>query len=150
MKKLIHFVLCVLPLIFNLFYIAPACSADPSADNDYPSLKSEKNFLTGYPALNEDGTMNAVIEIPAGNNAKYEVTKSGEAMEINIKDGKPRLINYLAYQLNYGMVPQTVLSKKKGGDGDPLDVLVLGPSLPRGSIHKVKVIGAINHRNFIE
>jgi inorganic pyrophosphatase len=41
------------------------------------------------------------------------------------------------------MVPRTVLSKERGGDGDPLDILVLGASLPRGSVVDVKVIGMI-------
>jgi inorganic pyrophosphatase len=37
-----------------------------------------------------------------------------------------------------------VLGKEIGGDGDPLDVLVLGPALPRGTVAPVKVIGLIH------
>ncbi|MCA9214678.1 MAG: inorganic diphosphatase, partial [Planctomycetales bacterium] len=36
-----------------------------------------------------------------------------------------------------------LLSKERGGDGDPLDVLLLGPSLPRGSIVQARVIGVL-------
>lgn len=41
------------------------------------------------------------------------------------------------------MIPRTLLSKEKGGDGDPLDVLVLGPAQPRGSVIEAKVIGVL-------
>jgi inorganic pyrophosphatase len=41
------------------------------------------------------------------------------------------------------MVPRTRLGKELGGDGDPLDVLVLGPALPRGTVVAVRVLGAI-------
>ena len=41
------------------------------------------------------------------------------------------------------MIPRTLLSKKKGGDGDPLDILVLGPPVERGSVLRCKVIGVL-------
>ncbi|MBK8573718.1 MAG: hypothetical protein IPN91_14090 [Holophagaceae bacterium] len=34
-------------------------------------VKGEKNFKTGYDPINVDGTINAIIEIPAGTTAKY-------------------------------------------------------------------------------
>ena len=40
-------------------------------------------------------------------------------------------------------MPQTILPLNKGGDGDQLDVIIIGPSIPRGSTIKVKPIGAI-------
>ena len=58
-------------------------------------------------------------------------------------NGKPRIIEYLAYPFNYGFITQTVDSREKGGDGDPLDVVLIGPALQRGSIQKLKIIGAI-------
>jgi inorganic pyrophosphatase len=36
-----------------------------------------------------------------------------------------------------------VLSKQRGGDGDPLDVLVLGPAAARGALVPVRVIGVM-------
>ena len=41
------------------------------------------------------------------------------------------------------MVPQTMLSKEMGGDGDPLDVLLLGPALARGKLAIGRVIGVL-------
>lgn len=91
----------------------------------------------------EDGMLRAVIEIPAGSNEKWEVSKDGKAMLREFKDGKPRTIDYLGYPANYGFIPQSLLPKEKGGDGDPLDVMVLGNALPRGKVVKVKLIGVL-------
>ncbi|MFQ5823740.1 MAG: inorganic diphosphatase [bacterium] len=112
------------------------------AVDDY-TLISEKNFLTDYEPINEDGTINVVIEIPAGTTAKWEVTKPNRALKWDFKEGKPRIVNYLGYPGNYGMVPKTLLPKELGGDGDPLDVIVLGSAVPRGSVVKAKLIGVL-------
>jgi inorganic pyrophosphatase len=37
-----------------------------------------------------------------------------------------------------------LLGKELGGDGDPLDMLVLGPALPRGTVLPVRVLGLIH------
>ena len=55
--------------------------------------------------------------------------------------GKPRIVNYASYPVNYGMIPRTLLPLSRGGDGDPLDVLILGESLTQGEVIKVKAIG---------
>lgn len=59
-----------------------------------------------------------VIEIPAyGPPVKYEVDKDSGALMVD------RFMNVaMNYPANYGYVPQTL-----GGDGDPVDVLVLTP-----------------------
>ena len=41
------------------------------------------------------------------------------------------------------MIPQTLLTQESGGDGDPLDAIVLGPPILKGSIAKAKLIGAL-------
>jgi len=112
-----------------------------------PAEALAPNFLTDHEAVNPDGTVNMVVEIPAGSNEKWEVKKKSEnpqgLLVRDIEDGRPRTVKYLPYPFNYGMVPNTVLSEEKGGDGDPVDVILLGPSRPRGSVHPVKVIGLI-------
>ena len=52
-------------------------------------------------------------------------------------------MDYLSYPFNYGFIPQTILPISKGGDGDPLDVIVISSSVKRGSIIKAKPIGAL-------
>lgn len=103
----------------------------------------EKNFLTGYKPLDIDGNINVVIEIPTGTIDKWEVDKKSGNMTWEFRNGSPRKVNYLGYPGNYGMIPQTLLPKSLGGDGDPLDVIVLGPSVKRGSVIKAKLIGAL-------
>lgn len=111
---------------------------------DAYTLRGSKNFLTDYQPTNGDGSINVVIEIPAGTAAKWEVAKSSGEIEWEFKKGKPRVVKYLPYPGNYGMIPRTLLSKEAGGDGDPLDVIVLGPAVPRGSVVKARVIGVLN------
>jgi inorganic pyrophosphatase len=106
------------------------------------TLRGERSLYDGYPATNPDGTVNAVVEIPAGTNAKWEVTSDG-LMTLEIRDGAPRVVNYLPYPGNYGMIPSTRLSVEQAGDGDALDVLVLGPTLPRGAVVAVRLIGVM-------
>lgn len=89
------------------------------------------------PLKNEDGSINAVIEIPSGSNQKWEVRKDG-TLYWDIKKGDVRFVNYLPYPGNYGMIPQTAV-----GDGDPLDVLILGSAKPRGSVVKIRIIGVL-------
>jgi len=55
------------------------------------------------------------------------VKKPDGIMKWAFEDGKPRVIKYLAYPGNYGMIPRTLLPKELGGDGDPLDIIMLGP-----------------------
>lgn len=120
-----------------------AGKADGQKGADEYTLVGEKNFLNGYEPLNSDSTVNMVVEIAAGSNDKWEVKPADGIMRWDMKDGKPRVVKYLGYPVNYGMFPRTILPKESGGDGDPLDALMLGPSQPRGSLLRAKVIGVI-------
>jgi inorganic pyrophosphatase len=88
-------------------------------------------------------SVKVVIEIPTGSTQKWEVEKPSGDLKWEFKHGQPRTVQYLGYPGNYGMVPRTLLSEDDGGDGDPLDVLVLGPAVPRGSVVEVKIIGLL-------
>jgi len=91
----------------------------------------------------KDGDVNVVIEIPTGTSEKWELDKSDNKIKLEVNNSFPRIIDYLGYPCNYGMVPKTLLSKESGGDNDPLDVLVLGDPLVRGSVVKCKLIGVL-------
>lgn len=93
--------------------------------------------------INIDSSVNMVVEIPTGTTAKYEMNKASYTLEMDSIDNNPRYIDYLGYPGNYGMIPNTILKKNLGGDGDPLDILLLGPAVARGSVQKVKVIGVL-------
>ncbi|MCK5820516.1 MAG: inorganic diphosphatase [Bacteroidales bacterium] len=110
---------------------------------DSLTLIGEKHFVSGYEPLMEDGKIQAVVEIPAGTLDKWEVDKETGYLKWEIRDGKPRVVQYLGYPGNYGMIPRTLLSKESGGDGDPLDVIVLGQPVERGSIVKAQLIGVL-------
>lgn len=107
-------------------------------------LKGEKHFLTGYDPINRDGSYNIVIEIPAGTTAKYETNNKTGMLELEQKNGAPRFVQYLGYPVNYGAIPRSVMLKSKGGDGDSVDVLVLGQAVPRGSVVRGRAIGVLS------
>ncbi len=115
------------------------------ANTDRISNTAPRNYLTDIPAFTTDSMVNVVIEIPAGSNQKWELNKiTGQIEWEKINPDSFRVINYLPYPANYGFVPQTLLPKASGGDGDPVDVFVLGPSIAREEIVKVRIIGIIH------
>ncbi len=91
----------------------------------------------------KDNSYQALIEIPSGVRAKWEVNHKSGHLEWEFRDGKPRKVKFLGYPGNYGFIPQTILEKKDGGDGDPLDIIVLGSSVKKGTIQKIRILGAI-------
>lgn len=106
-------------------------------------ISCESKNVETYPLKSEDGFFHAVIEIPAGTNAKYEFDAETITYEIDQRDGKDRIIQYLPYFGNYGFLPSTLSARAKGGDGDPLDIIVLSESVPQGSIIPVNLLGTI-------
>lgn len=60
--------------------------------------------------------VNALIEIPKGSKAKYEIDKKSGLIKMD-----RILYSSVHYPANYGFIPQTYC-----GDKDPLDILVLG------------------------
>ncbi len=129
-------------LSFNGLALAEQLAPGLRYADDY-TIVGEQNLLADYSPTNPDGTVNAVVEIPTGTLAKWEVSPSDGQLRIEVKNGQPRIIQYLGYPGNYGMIPRSVLAKEQGGDGDPLDVMILGPAVPRGSLVQIKLIGVI-------
>jgi inorganic pyrophosphatase len=82
--------------------------------------------------LNEDGSVNAYIEISRGDRRKWELDMRTNARAID----RVIPVDVGGYPVNYGFVPQTV-----SYDGDPFDVLVLGPPLPGGSTVRGVIVG---------
>lgn len=105
---------------------------------DKYTLESTTNLSNSIPAIDKDGNINIVVEIPAGTNEKWEVNPETGNLEWEIRNEKPRIVQYLPYVGNYGMVPQTLT-----GDGDTIDVLLLGDAIARGEVKKGRVIGVV-------
>ena len=87
---------------------------------------------TGKDVPNE---INVIIEIPKdAEPVKYEVDKASGAIFVDRVLSTP-----MRYPCNYGYVPQTL-----GGDGDPLDVLVILPlPLVPGSVIRCLPVGML-------
>lgn len=87
---------------------------------------------------NENVTKNlfdALIEIPKGCKAKYEVDKATGMLRLDRV-----LYTSTVYPANYGYIPNTLAD-----DGDPLDVLVLcGDAIYPMTLVKCRPIGVIN------
>jgi len=76
--------------------------------------------------------IDVVVEIPRGSQNKYEYDHELHQIRLD-----RHLIVAMTYPAEYGFVPDTL-----GGDGDPLDVLVLTeyPTFP-GCVIEVKLLG---------
>jgi inorganic pyrophosphatase len=120
---------------------------DPVAEGaryfDTMTIAGDRNFLHGIPPVKPDGRVNVVVENPAGTDGNWEVSKSEGLLVLEIENGRPRAVQYLPYPGNYGMVPRTLLPKEGGGDGDALDVLILGSAKRRGTVMPVRLIGVL-------
>jgi inorganic pyrophosphatase len=82
--------------------------------------------------LNEDGSVNGYVEISRGDRRKWEFDMRANARAIDRM--MPAAVG--GYPVNYGFVPQTV-----SYDGDPFDVLVLGPPVPGGRVVRGVIVG---------
>lgn len=97
--------------------------------------------LLSLPAFSPEGFIHGVIEIPAGTNRKNEIDKSTGQIRPDIRDGRQRIVEFLPYPVNYGFIPSTRMDQARGGDGDPLDILLVSESLPVGTVVKAVPIG---------
>lgn len=95
------------------------------------------------PTKVDDTVFNAVIEIPAGTNKKIEYNKDTHSFEIDQKNGKDRVVQFLPYLGNYGFIPSTYSNPAVGGDGDALDVLVLSESVSTGTLLEILPIAVL-------
>jgi inorganic pyrophosphatase len=111
-----------------------------------PIYGYSKNYKNIDP-FTADGIVQAVIEIPSGTLEKWELNKTTGKIEWEQKKGKPRIVKYLSYPGNYGFIPKTLLPKSKGGDGDPLDVIVLGEPCLRGEVVQIRLIGIMKMKD---
>lgn len=121
-----------------LIFGSQSCREEANA-----SEKPVEIIYKNLPAFNKLG-VTAVVEIPAGANHKIEYEPETNLFKNDkTAEGKERVINFLPYPANYGFIPSTIMSKEEGGDGDPMDVLIICESLPTGTVIPVKILAAL-------
>jgi inorganic pyrophosphatase len=106
------------------------------------ALETSLNEAAGHPThlwrdtppVNDDGTVSAYIEIARGDRRKWEFDMRTNTRAID----RMIPVEIGGYPVNYGFVPQTI-----SYDGDPFDVLVLGPALPAGRLVRGVVVGVM-------
>ena len=117
---------------------APAVLPAPAVSQLARSLKAAephaRHVWRDTEPMNRDGTVNAYIEIPRGDRRKWEFDIGANARAIDRM--MPEALG--GYPVNYGYVPQTI-----SYDGDPFDVLVLGPALAGGTLVPGAIVGLL-------
>ncbi len=98
------------------------------------STSVARHIWRDTPPLNPDGTVNGYVEISRGDRRKWEFDMAANKRAID------RMIpaEIGGYPVNYGFVPQTV-----SYDGDPFDVLVLGPPIEGGLMVRGVIVGLL-------
>jgi inorganic pyrophosphatase len=120
-----------------------AFAAEKPSDPKY-WIDFGRHLIDDVPLRAQDGALHAVVEIPAGDHEKWETDIVTGRMFHDHKDAKPRSIGYaVPYPANYGSLPQTLMSKEIGGDGDPLDFVLLGERRKRGDVVAVRVVALL-------
>jgi inorganic pyrophosphatase len=86
------------------------------------------------PTTSKKGVVKAVIEIPKGSKAKYELDKESGFLKMDRV-----LFSSVHYPTNYGFIPQSYC-----GDKDPLDILVISQiDIPSLCIVDARVLGVM-------
>jgi inorganic pyrophosphatase len=112
--------------------VLPAAATRTLAASLAASRPHARHVWRDTPPLTRDGAVNAYIEIARGDRRKWEFDMAANARAID----RVMPADVGAYPVNYGFVPQTV-----SYDGDPFDVLVLGPPLEGGQLVRGVIVG---------
>jgi inorganic pyrophosphatase len=115
--------------------VLPAAASTQLARSLDDSRGQRTNIWRDTPPTNADGTVNGYIEIARGDRRKWEFNVRHNARAID------RVMSRAVggYPVNYGFVPQTV-----SYDGDPFDILVLGPPIAGGSVVRGAIVGLMH------
>ena len=110
----------------------PAAARRQLADNLVESSTAISHVWRDVAPLNNDGTVNAYVEI-----ARHDWRKWEFEIGLNMRAIDRVMPAELGgYPINYGFVPQTI-----SYDGDPFDALVLGPAIDGGTLVRGVIVG---------
>lgn len=87
-------------------------------------------------------TMEVVIEVPKGAFLKRELHRQAPQTWGQEDGASVDFVSPLPCPFNYGFAPGTL-----GEDGDPVDVVLLGPSRPLGSRHRAPVVAVVHFQD---
>jgi inorganic pyrophosphatase len=110
----------------------PAAATQRLAEGLAASRAHTSSVWRDTAPTNPDGTVNAYVEIPMGELRKFEFDIKTNARFVDRV--MPESLG--GYPVNYGFVPQTM-----SWDGDPFDVLVLGPAIAGGTVAPGIIVG---------
>ena len=115
--------------------VLPAAATAQLTRNLGAAAGQRSNVWRDSPLSNPDGTINGYVEIARGDRRKWEFDVGRNARVID------RVIppSIGGYPVNYGFVPQTV-----SYDGDPFDILVLGPAITGGTLVRGVIVGLMH------
>jgi inorganic pyrophosphatase len=114
--------------------VLPAAASSKLAASLTAAAAHKQNVWRDTAPINADGTVNGYIEIAVGDRRKWEFDIGANARKIDRMI--PRSIG--GYPVNYGIVPQTI-----SYDGDPFDILVLGPAIKGGTLVRGVIVGVM-------
>lgn len=121
--------------------ISFACSSTGEPNNGKHSINDINSGNHNSYASN--AKFFAVVEIPAGTNKKIEIDKTTGLFNVDQRDGKDRVIEFLPYPANYGFIAGTLSDAAAGGDGDAVDVLVIAEQLKTGTVIAIEPIAML-------
>ena len=99
------------------------------------AARHDSHVWRDTPPLNDDGTVNGYVEISRGDRRKWEFDMGANRRTID----RTIAVDVGGYPVNYGFIPQTV-----SYDGDPFDVLVLGPAIEGGRLVRGVIVGVMH------
>lgn len=103
------------------------------------SLASCKTDYANLPTYTRNKQLQAVIEVPAGNNHKLKYNSETQEFEQEKVAGQDYIVSYLPYPGNFGFIPSTEISQ----DGRGLEVLVLAERVEPGTVMEIIPIGVL-------
>ncbi|GAB3201752.1 inorganic pyrophosphatase [Pontibacter aydingkolensis] len=102
-------------------------------------LTSCKTDYANLPTYTGSRQLQAVIEVPAGNNLQLKYDRQAQEF-VSVKHaGGDRIVEFLPYPSNYGFIPSTEVGK----DGDGLPILVLAQRMETGTVTEVLPLGIL-------
>jgi inorganic pyrophosphatase len=114
--------------------VLPTSASAQLAASLAASRPHSRHVWRDTPPFDSSGRVTAFVEIPRDGKQKFEFDIAANRLRID------RVMPAdLGYPVNYGFVPQTV-----SYDGDPFDVLVLGPALKSGTTLHGVILGIMH------